>query len=227
MEPLEAGGLRCRIYPGPGTAAPTHLYLIDDTDRPWDPPAIAPGLVSTVICLEIPLWGNALTPWPAPSPFKGSDPFGGRGSETLGVLVESVIPAIEGHLGEEPRHRSVAGYSLGGLFALDAFLGADAFDGAASMSGSLWYPGWIEHLRETEGRDRDLTGLPVHLSLGRKERRAGPATLKTVQERTEEAATLLERQGCRVELRLWDGGHFHHPERRVAAGLRFLDRALR
>ena len=45
-----------------------------------------------------------------------------------------------------PRWRGIAGYSLAGLFAVYALYRTDVFARAASVSGSLWFPGFREYV---------------------------------------------------------------------------------
>lgn len=54
--------------------------------------------------------------------------------------------------------RAICGYSLGGLFALYAFVNDERFDACASISGSLWYQGWMGYLREAMGDPNGETG---------------------------------------------------------------------
>ena len=91
-------------------------------------------------------WNRELSPWPAPKAFRGS-----------------TGPVVENRLDFTPSSRAIAGYSLAGLFALWAVFEADTFDRAASVSGSLWYDGFLEHMNTSILRD----GVErVYLSLG-------------------------------------------------------------
>ena len=69
-------------------------------------------------------------------------------------------------LPQPPAWRGVAGYSLAGLFALWALWQTDVFERAASASGSLWFPSFIDYARE---RTMTLRPTPPILSLGKKE----------------------------------------------------------
>jgi predicted alpha/beta superfamily hydrolase len=81
-------------------------------------------------------------------------------------LLKQIIPQAESSLPQPPSWRGVAGYSLSGLFALWALWQTDVFERAASASGSLWFPGFIDYARE-----RTMTATPdaAYLSLGKKE----------------------------------------------------------
>jgi predicted alpha/beta superfamily hydrolase len=125
--------------------------------------------------------------------------------------------------GLEPNARAICGYSLGGLFALYALTHASAFTACACLSGSVWYEGWVEHLREL---DLDLSGRFAYLSLGTKERRAARPLLKTVQDRMEACAEILRERGAEVEYRMGPGNHLQHIPERYAAGITALDAFL-
>ena len=73
----------------------------------------------------------------------------------------------------------IAGYSLGGLFALYAAYHCDEFRRVASMSGSLWFPDFREYVLS-----HDFANRPdrIYLSLGDKEAKTRNPVLKTVQE---------------------------------------------
>lgn len=144
------------------------IYVVNSAEHPFDIEKASVKCASTVISIPIADWSNALTPWPAPGFYENEPWFGGHGRETLEELTRRVIPAIEARLGaasgiENPRlshlrkesdsiKRAICGYSLGGLFALYAFANDTRFDACASISGSLWYQGWMNYLNEKTER---------------------------------------------------------------------------
>ena len=138
-------------------------------------------------------------------------------------IVDELIPQVEAEHGLSPTARAICGYSLGGLFSLYALTHADAFAACACLSGSVWYEGWVEHLRELP---LDLTGRFAYLSLGTKERRAARPILKTVQDRMEVCADILRARGCEVAYRTGPGNHLQHIPERFDAGISALDAFL-
>ena len=63
-------------------------------------------------------WFSDLTPWKVP-PVWGKQAFGDGAMNTLKILLEEVIPRLEGKYGkQEGRQYILSGYSLAGLFAL-------------------------------------------------------------------------------------------------------------
>lgn len=97
-----------------------------------------------------------------------------------------------------PPRTCIAGYSLAGLFALYAMYRCDAFDRAAIISGSLWYP----HFREFAAK-HEMPRRPdrIYLSLGDKEKKTRHPLLKTVQDNTEAIAKHYRQLGIEVTLK--------------------------
>ena len=85
-------------------------------------------------------WEAELSPWTAGNLFKYSEMFTGSADAYLQFLTQQVIPQAEAGL-NGVLWRGLAGYSLAGLFTVYALYKTDLFSRAASMSGSLWYPG--------------------------------------------------------------------------------------
>lgn len=207
------------IHPSTNPNAPV-VYLIDSADHSLDL-ASAAETPLTLVHVGVPSWNNDLTPWPAPALQPGAPSFGGDAASTLQSLVSTVIPQAETAAGLHPRGRAIAGYSLAGLFALYAFITCTTlrFDSATSLSGSLWYDGWLPHL---ERSTFDGTQRFAYLSLGTKEKRAANPRMRTVEEATQQTVQLLQAKGCRVTYAPGPGNHFQHVEERVGAGIQAL-----
>ena len=94
-------------------------------------------------------WNRELSPWPALKVFRGGGDFGGEGQAFLDMLTGQIVPLAEAQLGFAPVSRAVAGYSLAGLFALWAVFQTDVFDRTASVSGSLWFDGFIDYMNSS------------------------------------------------------------------------------
>ena len=115
-----------------------------------------------------------------------------------------------------PPRTCIAGYSLAGLFALYAMYRCDAFDRAASISGSLWYPHFREFAAEHEMPRRPDR---IYLSLGDKEKKTRHPLLKTVQDNTEALAKHYRQLGIEVTFELNPGNHFEAVDFRSAKGI--------
>ena len=161
-------------------------------------------------------WNADLSPWPAPRAFARGEDFSGRADAYLTELVESVLPAVEAGLAAPIRTRAITGYSLAGLFALYAAWGSAAFQRCASMSGSLWYDGFLDHLRSRA----PVGGLErCYLSLGDREGRAKDPRIAAVEPCTRAAAELLTALGVPNRLVTHPGGHFRDVPERISQGL--------
>ena len=152
-------------------------------------------------------WNDDMTPWAAEGVFKKAKPFGGRAASFLDKLTNEIIPEIEKTLGvEEDAERTIMGISLSGLFAIWAGFNTNAFSNIISISGSLWYDGFVEWMNERMPSPRLEK---VCLLLGEKEKDAKEKRMATVEERTHAAANILKSKSqAAVIFELVDGTHF-------------------
>ena len=113
--------------------------------------------------------------------------------------------------------RRLCGYSLGGLFALyaDALWDEPRLCGAASCSGSTWFPGWLEFQRLHPLRGR------IFLSLGGKEKNSPDPLMAQVEQTTMEVKRLAERspEVTQTVFVHESGGHFSKVPQRIARGI--------
>jgi len=202
-----------------GAASPV-VYLIDFPEHPFDIADIIAPLASTVVTIPISNWNDSLTPWPAKGLYREEPDFKGEASLTLSELTGEAIPAIERTGGLSPSKRAICGYSLAGLFSLYAFTHCTAFDACACISGSVWYEGWVEYLRQ---REFDGAGTYAYLSIGTKEKRGAPKILRTVQDNMEACAGILRAHGCETDYVVGPGNHMQLHRERFAAALAHLD----
>jgi len=205
-----------------GKTAPV-IYVIDSPEHPIDLAGPAEGVACTIVTVPVANWNDSLTPWPAPGLYRGEPDFGGHAARTLSDLCNRAIPAIELEAGLHPNKRAICGYSLAGLFSLYAFVHSAQLDACACLSGSVWYDGWVEHLRSL---DLGGAGRFAFLSVGTKEKRAALATLRRVQDNMAQCADILRERGCAVEYSLGPGNHMSFIPERYAAGLHALDAFL-
>ena len=90
------------------------------------------------------------TPWPLQASETMPIDFGGKAEEHLSFITTHVIPFCESEYGfaSSTEKRVMGGYSLGGLFSLYAAVNTDFFGTVLSCSSSLWYPGFLDYLKE-------------------------------------------------------------------------------
>ena len=144
------------------------------------------------------------TPWPAEGVREG-EAFTGEAEGYLRFLTETALPRLEKEYQASPlpEHRAILGYSLGGLFALWAQTQGEWFQTAGSLSGSLWYPGWLDYSKAHPPRPWEK----IYLSLGDREEFGGPPLLRTVGNCTRAAYTYYKEKGLDTLLEWNKGGH--------------------
>lgn len=161
--------------------------------------------VSIVIIPDV-NWNDDLTPWPAKGVFKKAKPFGGQAASFLDKLTNEIIPIVEKNLGTKDVERTIMGVSLSGLFAVWAGFNTDIFTNIISISGSLWYDGFTDWMKN---RTPSPQIKKVCLLLGEKEKNAKDVRMATVEERTHAAAEMLETHSqAAVIFELVEGTHF-------------------
>lgn len=170
-------------------------------------------------------WEIDFTPWPAPT-LQGGRPFAdgsvlGGAPAFLHWVEGELLPVLGARFALDPAQNSVLGYSLGGLFALWAVCQREAFSQCACLSGSLWYPGWVNFLKEHTPKPPQR----VYLSLGKKEEKSGPAVMRAVGDATRQSAGLLAQSlGYENTVLEWNpGGHFATALPRWEKALAWLD----
>ncbi|MGI6218018.1 MAG: alpha/beta hydrolase [Coriobacteriales bacterium] len=164
-------------------------------------------------------WNSDMTPWVADPIVSSGGAFLGGADRYIDVLVHQIIPAVESRLEQKPSWRGLAGYSLSGLFAIYAPYRTDAFSRVASMSGSMWFPGFCEYAESHE-----MKGIPdaIYMSLGSKERWAKNPIVKTVQDQTEKLFEMFRAMGTDCTFELNPGGHFSNVNGRTAKGIKWI-----
>ena len=127
------------------------------------------GLIVLLFCLiavKAGDWNADLSPWKAPAVF-GSEDFGDGAGETLKEVLKLCT--------ENSKDYYIGGYSLAGLFELWAACQTDRFAGVAAASPSIWFPGFVEYLKENRPKCS-----AVYLSLGDKEEKVRNPVLSGV-----------------------------------------------
>lgn len=164
-------------------------------------------------------WDHDMSPWAIPPISDKDTPCTGGADEYLQILTDEIIPRVEAQIPGGISWRGIAGYSLAGLFALYAMYRTPLFSRAASVSGSLWFPGLKEYIFTHE-----MQRKPEHLyvSLGDREHRTSNPFLQVVQQNTKEITEYYQSQGTNTVFELNPGGHFKQADERTAAGIAWL-----
>jgi len=189
--------------------------------RNEDPLEILPKMEEVVgdteyalAAVQVDDWNSDLSPWEADT---SAGYFAGNAGNTLTFIKEEVLPELRKKLGED-RKIYIIGYSLAGLFALWAAEKEDSFSGAASCSGSLWFPGWLMQLKQDT---EFLKNQKVYLSLGGKEANTPDPLMKQVLVCTKEAEQILKSEN-QVFFEMNSGGHFADSGKRLAKAIKWL-----
>ena len=164
-------------------------------------------------------WNRDLSPWESQAVFRNGEAFEGGADQYLSILTKEILPEAEKHVMGPPSWRGIAGYSLAGLFALYSLFRTDAFSRAASMSGSLWFPGFTEYVRSNAPISRPDR---VYLSLGDKESRTKNPVLQTVLKDTEDIRDHFLKMGTDTIFKMEAGNHFVNERERIISGLCWL-----
>lgn len=165
------------------------------------------------------IWNHDMAPWDIPPISDKDTPCTGGADEYLRLLINEIVPGAEEFIQGQALWRGLAGYSLGGLFALYALYQTKLFSRAASMSGSLWFPGFKEYVFSHEmKKSPDF----LYLSLGDRECKTKNPYLKTVQRNTEEIHAFYEKKGIETVFRQNPGNHFKDAVQRTATGIAWI-----
>lgn len=175
-----------------------------------------PFTLATISNLD---WNADMSPWENPPLYKNDAPFSGKADEYLETLSSKIIPAILEKLCEKPSYIAIAGYSLGGLFALYASYKTAIFSKIASASASLWFPRFLDFAKSGQLRRKPDA---VYLSLGDTEAKAKNKTLASVQENTQMLFEYFKSKDVKAIFELNKGNHFSECEKRMAKGIKWI-----
>ena len=226
MEAFEVAGKQVHLWQPDGAQQPlplVYLNVFEGTGAAaWDACrelGCAPFALAAIGGLD---WNRELSPWECDGTVRDAEPFAGGASEYLDELLGQIVPCVEERLAAAPSWRGIAGYSLAGLFALWSLWQTDVFDRAASASGSLWFPEFVDRAVELP-----FAGTPqaVYLSLGKKETRTPNRMMRHVLEDTQRMEKLLDNRSVRTTFELNPGNHFSETDRRMARGITWMLRA--
>lgn len=173
----------------------------------------------TLVAISGLAWDHDMAPWDIPPISPNDTPCTGGANEYLKLLTGEILPKAEEMVQGDISWKGIAGYSLAGLFSIYSLYQTELFSRAASMSGSLWFPGFTDYVFSHNMKKR-----PDHLyfSLGNKECRTRNPYLKTVQENTEKIENFYAQTGIDTVFQLNPGNHYKNAVQRTAAGILWL-----
>lgn len=167
-------------------------------------------------------WNNDLTPWECLPLYKGDSKCLGYADSYLKEIEKDIIPKIEEYITKELcktiSYYGIAGYSLGGLFALYSGFKTDRFKRIASASGSLWYPNFTDYVKSHKlSNNIDK----IYFSLGNKEAKSKIEILSTVEDKTKEIYEYVSKSINSIYEEN-EGNHFKDGVLRMAKGIKWI-----
>jgi len=211
MIELNTGRRKVCIFPGKKNAI---VYLHADGNEAEEISSLTDLTIAAISGID---WNHDLPPWPGKSVFRSQPDFGGGAGECLRELTWKIMPFVEQSMGFIPERRILAGYSLAGLFAVWAGMNTDRFDGIASVSGSLWYPGFGAYAESAPFFPRC-----AYFSVGDREKLGRTAAFHTIEEDTQHVSDKVRKRGVKTVFELNSGGHFVNPAERTGRGIEWV-----
>ena len=180
-----------------------------------------------LVCPAVRSWNDCYSPWPVKL---GNTSFSGKASDYFSIIFQKIQPylQINFNCAYLPEETFFIGYSLAGLAALYGYFSHPFFAHCASVSGSLWYPGWLPFLEKKCMQLSDRPGK-IYLSLGKKEIKTRSLMMRENKSCLENTYALLaETLGQKNVYMEWNNGnHFYEiPERHLRAVYWLLQNSL-
>ena len=168
-------------------------------------------------------WNDEMTPWFAPKLNKHDKDCLGKADEYIEELTKEIIPKVENYIKKDLQkiiaYYAIAGYSLGGLFAVYATYKTDIFKKVASASGSFWFPNFVEYIKENEMKYKIQS---MYFSLGNKESKVRNQVIEKIEKKKKEIENIYHSQGIKTIYEENEGNHFSEPDLRMAKGIKWI-----
>lgn len=164
-------------------------------------------------------WNNNLSPYKATSIFKGASDFKGEAKDFLDSVILKLISEVTTKENIRPIYNALVGYSMAGLFAVYALFKTDAFLKAGSVSGSLWYPNFIDFIKNSEVLHSIST---FYMSLGDKEKKTKNQMMSQVETNSLIIFDRISSKILHSKFEFNKGNHFQDETFRVARCIVYL-----
>ena len=163
-------------------------------------------------------WNNDLSPYVASSVFKGISDFKGNADSFLDYVL-NLIKKVVLEESIKPIYKALTGYSMAGLFAVYTLFKTNEFLKVGSVSGSLWYPLFIEFVKNNEV----LHGISTfYMSLGDKEKKTSNKIMSQVETNSLIIFERIKPQFNNSKFELNSGNHFKDEGLRIAKCISYL-----
>lgn len=119
---------------------------------------------------------------------KKESSFQGKADNYIKELEEKIVPRISLEIKKyNISYYALMRYSLGWLFAIYTSFKTNIFKRVASISGSLWYPNFLEFIQDNNV-NKNIE--KIYFSPGNKEKNSRNLLLQTVEDTTKEIASI-------------------------------------
>lgn len=172
-------------------------------------------ILATVSNIE---WNKDMSPWYMEKLYKNDDDYTGGADDYINLLETKIIPKIKNVLGNSGKF-VLAGYSLAGLFALYSLYKTNIFDKVISASGSVWYPNFIDFVKENKMVEEPKK---IYFSLGNKESKTKNELLSKVEENTKFLAEFYKEKGIETIYEENEGNHFQDVNNRLVKAIKWI-----
>lgn len=217
---FESGGKKISLFKAKEQSAPV-IYLNTVSSEAKD----VYGRLSSITMRPFSLvaignldWTRDMVPWSHDAIASNAMPFIGGADDYLGILTSAIIPDVEKRIGKVGE-RIIAGYSLAGLFALYSLYKSDCFQLSASVSSSLWFPGFKEFALS---HDFSPGVKKVYFSIGDKESNTTNPYLRKTEDITRQVEEHFRKSGIKTVFTLNKGNHYKNASGRLANALSWL-----
>lgn len=214
---FETGHLHGEIYSTAGSE--TVIYVPEPEPVTDKVASLAEELSLTLVTVNGMDWNGDLSPWKAPKVFKGEEDFSGGADRFMEELTKNFFPKAEETAGLTAPMRMMAGISMSGLFALYMAVKSDTLDAAASISGSLWFDGFTDFMKDHPLNKRVKR---IYLSLGDKEKKTKNPRMARVETATLAIENMLVDRGIDTTFQMNRGNHFVYGAERLEEAIRYL-----
>lgn len=174
----------------------------------------------SLVTITVPsdLWSSILAPWSTPAGWPQYVACTEGAPQYLPVFLEKIVPQAEACL-TKPGERILAGYSLGGLFALWVLFQTPMFTRIACASGSLWFPGF-----ENWFFAHRIKKLPacIFFSCGEVEYDTDNEYLKAEKPALDAIHAWFQKQGVPTTLELDPGTHYQDVVKRTGLAIQWV-----
>lgn len=163
-------------------------------------------------------WDEDLSPWFHAPCVTQDDHFTGQAGAFLAWIERSALPWVFQNMNAQPLWTGIAGYSMGGLFAVYAGIKSTCFSRIICVSGSLWYPDFEAWALKTPFLKKPVC---IYLSLGDKEPKTSNPLLQHTGDVMQHLADFWKEEGIETLFEWNSGNHFQDPSGRMAKGIKW------